>query len=234
MRSVSPLMFLSLVGALTACAPEGSSAYVSYNLQLTDACLADIGAVPLATGKWDVGSASSKASCVHSYFMNLLINSNLKANAQDSTGRAEPNVLQITHADIRLMDKNQATFAWTGSDGVTADPDRPNPYRVQTATSLLPSTSTTPMPGIASIEAIPQAYAEKLTKTDSVLLEIQLFGTTTGDEDITFRAFLYPVAICRGCMSKCKSEPVDPDSAAILQCKDNRAQDDFICIDPDC
>ena len=56
------------------------------------------------------------ASCLHSYFMTLLVNSNLKANANDSTGRAEPDVLLITHADIRLMDKGQATLSFVDKD----------------------------------------------------------------------------------------------------------------------
>jgi hypothetical protein len=242
MRSVSPLVLTSLLGALCACAPEGSSAYVSYNVLLDDKCEADETAGPLAIGRYDVGAASSKADCVHSYFMSLLVNSNLKMNAQDSTGRAEPDVLQITHADIRLMDKNQATLPFlkggTGADAKSADPTRPNPYRVETSTSLSPSTGTAPGIGIAPIEAIPKAYASALTKYDgdSVLLEIQLFGTTTGDIDIDFRSFLYPVSICRGCMSMCLSEgATDSTDAPILnQCADNRAQDGFWCIDTKC
>jgi hypothetical protein len=238
MRSLSPLVLTSLLGALGACAPEGSSAYVSYNVLLDDKCLADETAGPLAIGRYDVGAASSKADCVHSYFMNLLVNSNLKMNAQDSTGRAEPDVLQVTHADIRLMDKNQATLPFVKSGGTVADPTRPNPYRVETSASLLPSMGTTPGMGIAPIEAIPKAYAAGLTKFDgdSVLLEIQLYGTTTGDIDIDFRSFLYPVSICRGCLSKCVSEgSADTLDAPILnQCDDNRAQDGFWCIDQKC
>jgi hypothetical protein len=248
MRSVSSLMFVSLVGALAACAPDGSSAYVSYNVQLTEDCQADPTALPLATGRYDVTGGDAKSACVNSYFMNLLINSNLKANAQDSTGRAEPNVLQITHADVRLMDRSKATLqpvcksksaTCTDADvkdGKVVDVGRPNPYRVQTATSLPPTTGSTPSSSIATIEAIPKAYAEQLTAYagDSVLLEIQLFGTTTGDLDIDFRTFLYPIAICAGCMSRCNSDMVSTDVALPSQCKDNRAQDDFTCISPDC
>jgi len=247
MRSVPSLMFVSLVGALTACAPDGSSAYVSYNVQLTEDCLADPAAVPLASGRYDVTGGDAKSACVNSYFMNLLINSNLKANAQDSTGRAEPNVLLITHADVRLMDRNKATLqpvcmsksSTCTMDDVTAknvDPGRPNPFRVQTATSLPPTTGSTPSTNIATIEAIPKAYAEQLRAYagDSVLLEVQLFGTTTGDLDIDFRTFLYPIAICDGCLSRCNSDMVATDVALPSQCKDNRAQDDFTCIGPDC
>src|SRR5262245_18776171 len=125
MRSVSPLTLVSLLSLLVVgCAPEGSSAYVSLNVPKDDDCTPGDGTIGISTGVWDVGASGSKADCVHSYFMNLFINSSLKANGNDSTGRAEPNVLLITHADVRLMDKNQGTLLFEGDDAP------PNPYRV--------------------------------------------------------------------------------------------------------
>ena len=111
MRSVLTLALLSTVSAISACAPEGSSAYVTFNIPPDDTCLY----TPTATlftpiGQYDVGDGGHAPNCRHSYFMNLLVNSNLKSNARAATGRAEPNVLQIMEADVRLMNKNQETL----------------------------------------------------------------------------------------------------------------------------
>jgi hypothetical protein len=242
MRSVPTLAFVSLVSTFTACAPQGSSAYVSFNVPLGADCKPDVAATdPLASGQYDVGSPTATTTfCAHSYFMHLQVNSNLKANAQDSTGRAEPNVLQITQADIRLMNNKQETLPFTTKDkagNTITDATLPNPFRVQTADSLQPSTGGTPSMGIASIEAIPKAYAPKLASySDStVLVQVQLFGTTTGDEDIDFRPFLFPISICRGCLTMCTT--TGEDRTAVLNpdlCDDDGAQDGRYCIDPGC
>lgn len=235
MRSVSPLTLLSLISLLVGCAPEGSSAFVTKNLNVSSDCTAQTDDLGLPTGKWDVGGAGNGGTaCINSYFMNLLVNSNLKSNANAPTGRAEPNVLLITYADIRLMDKNQATLNFN-------DAKLPNPYRVRTASSLDPTTSDIAVTTIVPIEAIPKAYAGRLNTPkyvgDSILLEVTLGGTTTGDVDVDFRPFLFPVAICNGCLSRCmNSFSSDKDIATLTadKCNDNFAQDDRYCIDPDC
>lgn len=239
MRSVLPVVLLLALSLTGACAPEGSSAYVSRNVPLNTACLPDVDGLGIATGIYDVGSNDSRLNCVHSYYMNLFLNSNLKSNSFESTGRAEPNVLLITHADVRIMNKNQETMGFVDGDGVPIS-DLPNPYRVQTASSLAPSTGSDPSTGVVEIEAIPLAYAEMLTdySGDSILLEVQVFGTTTGDVDVDFRPFLYPLAICTGCLSRCRSSfnGKEADLTAIKsnQCDDNGAQDGRYCIDSDC
>lgn len=240
MRSVSPLAIASILGLSAACAPEGSSAYVSRNVPLSADCSPDdSGNVGIATGRWDIGTGTSEPNCVSSYLMSLVVNSNLKANARDAIGRSEPNVLQITHADITIMDKSQNTLVFKGSDN-KVDASRPNPYRVLTAATLQPTTGTTSESGVVQIEAIPQIYADKLTKYDgeSLVLQVQVAGTTTGDVDVEFRPFLYPLAICRGCLSYCKSDFAGSESDATTltsgKCGDNRAQDDRVCIDSGC
>jgi len=138
--------------------------------------------------------------------------------------------LQIEEADIRLMDKAKQTLNFKNADG-SSDPTRPNPFRVPTSNSLPPASGRDPSTGIASVEAIPKAYAEKLTKVDKVLVEVQIFGSTTGDVDIDFKPFVFPVAICRGCLTIC----ADPNSTTDpygMGCKDNGAQDGRICVDP--
>lgn len=234
MRSVSPLLIVSLLGFATACAPEGSSAYVSRNVFLNASCEPAEDGVGIATGLWDVGADSSPSACLHSYTMSLVLNSNLKANAREATGRAEPNVLLITHADVRLMDSAENTLDFSNADF-------PNPYRVQTAASLPPTTSSTPQTATVQIEAVPKVYAKRLTNYDgkNVLVEVTLAGTTTGDVDVEFRPFLFPLVICKGCMSYCKSKlGTDADGRASTltadKCTDNAAQDDRVCIAEDC
>jgi hypothetical protein len=240
MRSVLTLALLSIVSALAACAPEGSSAYVTFNIPPDATCNYSATAnlfTPI--GQYDVGDGTNAPGCRHSYFMNLLVNSNLKINAREATGRAEPDVLQITEADVRLMDKNQATLVFKDPKTNMPDPALPNPFRVQTASSLPPATSSVPSTGVASIEAIPKAYGPKLTSfaDDKILVEVQLFGTTTGDVTIDFKPFVYPVGICRGCLSICQGAIKDGMTKTDFygdKCADNAAQDGRYCIDPNC
>lgn len=240
MRSVLTLALLSTVSAISACAPEGSSAYVTFNIPPDDTCVY----MPSASlftpvGQYDVGDGGHAPNCRHSYFMHLLVNSNLKSNARAATGRAEPNVLQIMEADVRLMNKNQETLPFKKADG-SLDPALPNPFRIQTANSLFPTTTSEPSTGVVAVEAIPKAYASHLTgfADDKILIEVQIFGTTTGDVDIDFKPFVYPVAICRGCLSKClgdlTGDLTKDDLTGGAGCQDNSAQDGRFCIDPNC
>ena len=174
--------------------------------------------------------------------MTLLVNSNLKANANDSTGRAEPDVLLITHAR-RAPDGQEP-----GHAGLHAqrheDTGRRPPESISGADD-----------GVARADAgvrhrdpgqsgrskpFPEIYAEKLTQfhDDSILLEVSLYGTTTGDIEVDFRPFLYPVAICEGCLSHCmKADGLMAKDVSALQankCPDNAAQDNRVCVDPGC
>ena len=234
-------VFVSLVSAIGGCAPEGSSAYVSFNIPPDDGCMYSPNSeLFISSGLFDLGGEDTTEYCKQSYRLHLIVNSNLKSNERVSTGRAEPNVLQITEADVRLMDKNQGTLSFPKSrTDSTPDPAFPNPFRVQTANSLRPSSSTDPSMGVVAVEAIPKAYAAKLTgfAGDNILVEVQIYGTTTGDVDIDFRPFIYPVAICRGCLSMCRNAiPEDQDESEYVgdQCDDDGAQDGRYCIDPYC
>ena len=244
MRSVSALAIASVVGLSAACAPEGSSgAYVSRNIPVGADCLPKSGSsIGLATGRYDVGTDDTAKACAAAYVMSLEVNSNLKANSRDSIGRVEPNVLQITHVDVRMMDHDRGTLAFRSADKVTPDSERPNPYRVLTALSLPPATSSTPQTGFVQIEAIPAIYAEKLVSfaedDASIILELQVFGTTTGGVEVDFRPFEFPVALCRGCLSVCASEFAGKESDLTTlnagECPDNAPQDGRVCIASGC
>jgi hypothetical protein len=235
MRSVPPLVFVALLGT-AACAPAGSSAYVSGNVPLSADCVPGDGNVVISTGIYDVlGKASKKTTCLKPYRMALAINSNLQSNSNQAVGRVEPNALLVNYADVTLMDKNEAVLNFDGSDAP------PNPYRVYTSISIPPSMDEHPSQGFVQIDAIPTPYAKYLREHfagDSILIEVQFFGKTTGDIHVDFAPYLYPVAICTDCKSTCMTDPrwmADPAALTDLnadKCMDNRAQDDRVCIDP--
>jgi len=230
MRSVPPVVFVSLLG-LAACAPAGSSAYVSGNAPLSAECAATDADIVISTGLFDVLSkGTEKENCMRPYRMSLVINSNLVSNTNAAVGRVEPNTLLVQYADVTLMDKTEAPFGFT---------DLPNPYRVYTTASISPSTGNEPSQGWVQLDAIPAAYGERLRGSagDSILVELQLAGKTTGDVSVDFPPFLYPLALCSDCLSACVTS--FPDEAAVVdlnagKCTDNRPQDDRICVDPEC
>jgi hypothetical protein len=229
---------LCLASLSAACAPEGSSAYVSKNLLLDSSCKVNVEDTEfLAVGEYDIAPSTSAKSlfCQRSYFMHLVVNSNLKANANDATGRAEPNVLQITEAEIRLVDiQQQATIGFTQKSN-----QLPNPFRVKSNITLQPTTGRDPTTGEVPIEAIPVGYASQLAKyvNKQIIAEVTIFGTTLGDVDIDFATFSFPIHICQGCLTRCLAD--FPEGATQQEiygdnCDDNAAADGRFCVDSEC
>lgn len=235
MRCVSVWSSCIAVLSFTACAPEGSSAYVSYNLSVDSNCDVSPGDDEfIAVGLFDVsGGGDGGTGCRRSYFMHLLVNSSLKSNANPATGRAEPNVLQLSEAEVRLIDLQQQVTIPFGDS-------LPNPFRVKTNNTLQPTTGSDPSTGIAVVEAIPQMYAPELRSKYAgvqVLAEVQIFGTTTGNVDIEFKPFSFAVSICRGCLVICEGDlgpDQSPDDLYGDECADDAAADGRVCIDPTC
>ena len=228
-----PLLVMCLcLASLTGCAPEGSSAYVSLNIPLDSDCLASPDSdVFLAVGDYDIQAGLNRTNvCRRSYFMHLLVNSNLKSNANDATGRAEPNVLQITDAEVRLIDvEEQALIPFDGRNQL------PNPFRVKTNNTLPPTTGRDPQKGIVAVEAIPVGYDEQLGDyvDRQIIAEVQVFGTTTGDVDIDFKPFSFPIRICEGCLTRpCATSGATDNEKYGNECPDNGAQDGRLCYQP--
>lgn len=121
-----------------------------------------------------------------------------------------------------------------------ADNPLPNPFLVTTNNSIFTSDGQSPALGIAAVEAIPVAYAEQLDLFDGsqILAQVQIFGTTTGDIEIDFKPFLYPINICDGCLVKCQTEldeaGLSRDDFVGSQCDDNAGADARYCFDEDC
>jgi hypothetical protein len=226
------LVMCLCLASLAGCAPEGSSAYVSLNIPLDSACIASPDSDTfISSGTFDIAAGLRRSRfCQKSYYMHLKVNSNLKANANDATGRAEPNILQVSDAEVRLVDvEEQATISF--------DDDLPNPFRVKANNTLQPTTGRDPTTGIVSVEAIPVGYDEQLSGyiEKQIMAEVQIFGTTLGDVEIDFKPFSFPIRICEGCLTRCKSTVPDGTSDSDIygdQCPDNGAQDGRVCLDP--
>jgi hypothetical protein len=242
-RPSSALALLLVVGA---CAPEGPSGFVTFNVSPNSQCIysPDIGGSTFfPIGHYDIapGGASQLTggepteNCRSPYVAHLLVNSFLRPNADATLGRAEPNVLQLDSAEVKLMSLQHQTIVFSQTD-----PPLPNPFRVTTNNSLFPASGNTPATGIAAVEAIPSDYATQLEKFigGQILAEIQIFGTTTGDVDVAFKPFVYPIEICYGCMTMCGSvmdeNMLTEDEVIRGECADNSGADGRVCIDDDC
>lgn len=238
MRRPSPALPLLAVLSLSACAPEGPSGFVTFNLVPSSDCLV----TPEGTnrfypiGLYDISPGEVDA-CSNPYVVNLLVNSFLRPNSDPMLGRAEPNILILNNAEVKLMDIQRRTIQFTA--GGT---NLPNPFLVPTSNALAPSTGSEPSMAVAAVEVIPVDYAAQLNSDmfvgAQIMAEIQIFGTTTGDVDIEFKPFLYPIEICDGCLTFCNGDlmedSIDPDELIGDQCADNSGQDGRVCIDPDC
>jgi hypothetical protein len=225
----------------SACAPEGPTAFVTYNIPPDANCVFSPDSTTyFGTGLYDIaeGGPGGGDFCKRPYTVHLVVNTFLRPNANVMIGRAEPNVLQLHSAEVTLMDLSKKPLKFSGDDSL------PNPFLVTTSNSLFPSSGTSPSTGIATVEAIPTRYASFLTDfTDSqILAQIQIFGTTTGEVDVDFKPFTYAIEICDGCLTICrKDNPAGEIGVEVKReeiigdhCDDNSGNDDRICIDPDC
>jgi hypothetical protein len=237
---------LALLLVLGACAPEGPSGFVTFNVSPNSQCIysPDIGGSTFfPTGHYDIAPGGSSDftggeptdNCRSPYIVHLLVNSFLRPNADATLGRAEPNILQLNTAEVKLMSIQHQTIVFSQTN-----PPLPNPFQVTTNNSLFPASGNTPATGIAAVEAIPSDYASQLEMFvgGEILAEIQIFGTTTGDVDVEFKPFVYPIRICDGCMTLCGSvieeNMLTEDEVIRGECDDNAGADGRVCIDNDC
>lgn len=241
MRRV-PLAVSIIAIALAGCAPEGPTAFVDLNLPLDEECQVNLGSGDvieyLSSGWYDVASRHPSGSdnyCARDYNTRLRINSFLRPNADRDLGRAEPNILQVHSAEVTLRAQNDAVLDFDGGA-------LPNPFRLITGVSLFPSQSLDPAIASITIKTIPAAYAEYLDQFEdqTIVADIQLFATTTGDVDVDFKVFPYPIQICNGCLTRCASVFESADATESREqiigdvCDDDSGQDGRVCYDISC
>ena len=243
MRHRLRLLTLFALTGLAACAPEGPSAFVTFNLKPPATCVftRDASSIALPTGLYDISGALKAADnddpqtvtdCARPYYVHLQVNSFLRSNSDAMLGRAEPNILQLDRAEVRLMDLQKRTIVFgSGANQLF------NPFLVTTNDTLTPASDTSASLGIATVEAIPVAYASflKMFTGQQILAEVQIFGSTTGDVDIDFKPFVYPIEICKDCLRRCVDSLDDPDSfTKDDECNDNAGADGRACVDTKC
>jgi hypothetical protein len=242
--SVALPLLLALV-SLGGCAPEGPSGFVTFNVAPNSQCIYSpdvggstffpIGHYDIAPGGESDFTGEETENCRNPYIVHLLVNSFLRQNADATLGRSEPNILQLHSAEVKLMSIQRQTILFTQTN-----PPLPNPFLVTTNNSLFPASGNTPATGIAAVEAIPSDYANQLRMFigGQILAEIQIFGTTTGDVDVEFKPFVYPIEICYGCMTLCGSvieaNMLTEDEVIRGECDDNAGADGRVCIDNEC
>lgn len=112
--------------------------------------------------------------------------------------RAEPNVLTLQYADVEILAVDGTPFDFGGL---------PNPYRITTAATIAPGTSSAGASGVAGLEIIPPLYGESLTDVAGrILVSVQITGTTSGGATITSGEYLFPMDLCPGCLVACDPE----------------------------
>jgi hypothetical protein len=240
MRRGLRLLTVLALYVFASCAPEGPGAFVTFNLPPSVDCTYSVATTEfyIPTGLYDVYPGDRNGCANRSYFVHLQVNSYLRPNSDATLGRAEPNILQLGHAEVRLMDigRNRIVFG-EGSDALA------NPFSVTTNNSLPPSTGDEASTGIATVEAIPSAYASffnnEMFLNQQILAEIQIFGTTTGDVDIDFKPFVYPIEICSKCLVRCLNRDItammlERDDLVGDECDDDSGADGRYCIDQGC
>ncbi|MDD9934910.1 MAG: hypothetical protein OXT09_14970 [Myxococcales bacterium] len=235
LRVSIPLLLLFV----SACAPEGPTAFVTFNVPPSNDCVympSQSGDLFIPRGLFDISeggrSDSDSDYCARSYNMNLQVNSFLRSSQDEGLGRAEPNILQLHSAEVTLMTLEKVIIHFD-----RPGEELPNPFLVTTNNSIFTSDGKTPALGIAPVEAIPAAYAPQLDGWigNQILVQVQIFGTTTGDVDIDLKPFVYPVEICSGCLTICREDlgsGLSIDDLIGDQCDDNAGADDRFCIDP--
>lgn len=242
MRRPSSVLLLLAAASLSACAPEGPSGFITFNVVPDSNCVYSPEGnrnVFYPIGLYDVSPGAGDA-CAKPYVVHLLANSFLRPNSDPMLGRAEPNILQLHSAEVKLMDIQRRTIRFSGGGE-----ELPNPFLVTTNNSLSPATGAEPATGIATVEVIPVDYAAQLDDGGErfvgaqILAEIQLFGTTTGDVDIDFKPWVYAIELCDGCLTLCLNQDIrdmalDRDDVIGDRCADNSGSDGRVCIDPDC
>lgn len=218
---------------LMACAPEGPTAIVVGSLLPDDACVVSPESTFLLKGVFDasLGTTRGVNECTASYNMAVLVNSYLirrgSPRGSPPPVRAEPNVLQITRAEVSLLQVDDSLFPF---------PNLPNPFSVTTYATVPPAEADAPGDGVALVEVIPSFYKAHLAEIGrtrgTLVAAIKLFGSTTGGVTIEFAEFRFPIQICNGCLTLCRNalEPADLDDLLDGTCRDNSGSDGRLCI----
>lgn len=200
-RSLLVLILATALGA-TGCVDDDVSAFVAGPIQPQSnmgGCTYDPGGMLQFDGVYDVALATQ------SYSLGLLVFNQLQMRG--GSGRAEPNGLHITRAEVSLV----------GLDGAAIDTGGlPNPFSVPTTGYIPPATDAqTPGSGIVNVEVVPVSYRDSIAAAVPVgssaplVARIKLFGETNGTINVETGDYQWPIDLCGGCLAQCLRDPME-------------------------
>ncbi|MEM7609120.1 MAG: hypothetical protein AAF411_27540 [Myxococcota bacterium] len=236
MRFSLALILLSLAG----CADDNVSVFIRNNIapeQDDDGCtFSPASNESIEFGRWDVGTTARTAGFYpNGYALSVAAINQIQRRA--TTVASEPNGVQITSAEIEILNLAGDTIGFNPPPGSTTP--LPNPFRVPASGYIAPADGIE-APGETAIgfTAIPLEYREQLVntfappRTNTIILSVRLRGRTLGQIDILTDAWEYPVELCDGCLVACSGTPMD-QAFACRPGQDAISLDFCACADAD-
>jgi hypothetical protein len=225
-RTIKIVPFLLL--ALQACTDDSPGLIVSHVVAWDSSCVARPESdLKNPTGLYD-------ARCGSSYFLPLVVQSFTISRADSIRPRAEPNIVQLSRAEVTL----------TNLEGELID-SRLQPFSTTVEATIQPGTVSDPSTAIALVEVIPEGYASTVRKQaegSKILAAIRLYGQTTGGTDVEVSEYVFPIEICDGCLAvyadstaagagPCDFDSKTVDSFSMLEgCQNGWGYDGSICF----
>lgn len=178
---------------LAGCAPGNPGLILAGALAPDDACELDTSGTVLVEGVLDVAPGRVSYT-IHGLVFNQLIN--LSSTGGAFPPMADPNVITITHAEVELRDVQDNPLALDGL---------PNPYRVPAAGFIPSAEGNEAGSGIATVEAIPPLYGERLRASagSRIIVAVRVLGVTAGGAEVLSAELAWPVEQCSGCLFAC-------------------------------
>lgn len=127
---------------------------------------------------------------------------------------ADPNTFQVQGAIVELRDISGAPLDFGGA--------LPNPYSVSGSGTISSALQDEAGRGIASVEILPRVYGDQFVDQDlTLLVSVQLTGSTTGGSEQSTGEFVFPLRLCNGCLFQCQMDM----GVAIVQLSCDPGQD---------
>ncbi|MCB9591779.1 MAG: hypothetical protein H6719_03510 [Sandaracinaceae bacterium] len=164
-----------------------------------DACTFTASGAVRTIGYLDVGIPGNHYDAFLLYQNQLL---NLSRNGV--TGfpvMADPNVMQVEAVEVEIRDIGNNPLGFTG----------PNPFTIPSGGSAVPSgDGDAAGVGIGSAQLVPPAYVAELGAVAgddaTIVISVKAIGHTAGGAEVVSDEFIYPIQLCRDCLSTCLTD----------------------------
>jgi hypothetical protein len=212
-------------------------AYVSFNVPPDSECYVDAKSTKfIGIGIYDIAGsvAGGDSTCAIAYTTNLVLVTEPPSEGDSGTTGSDTKPI-IRSERVRLMTLDKEVITFDGPNGAL-----PNPYVVRADVTAAPQAPGEPIRHVLSSSTIPPAYGALLEKYvgEQILLEVTVEGEAPAIGEFTAKPFVFPLEICKACLTVCSSKLVEdmrtPNDVHGDQCADNAGADGRICIDSDC